>query len=131
MTEREETMYSNALAFATQKHSGQLRIGGAPYITHPATVSKLVREGGYGLNYQLTALFHDLLEDTNATKAEIASQEFKRRYILETLEWYMDFSLEIPKAVKELAQLLTPPMTELSFLYEPVKTWIMLDSING
>lgn len=163
MTAREETMYSKALAFATQKHSGQLRIGGAPYITHPVAVAQLVRESGYGLDYQMTALFHDLLEDTDATKAEIAtlsndtvlkavvlltkqkgynmqkyignicenpmakavkaadrlhnlqsalvtSQEFKRRYILETLDWYMDFSSEIPKAVKALAQTLTQPI---------------------
>lgn len=174
MTAREETMYSKALAFATQKHSGQLRIGGAPYISHPVAVAQFMRESGYGLDYQMTALFHDLLEDTDATKTEIAalsndavleavvlltkhkgynmqeyisnicenpmakvvkaadrlhnlqsalatSQEFKRRYILETLDWYMDFSSEIPKAVKALAQTLTQPMTELSLLYEPVK----------
>lgn len=178
MTIWDEKMYCRALAFATQKHSGQQRIGGEPYISHPIAVAKLVQESGYGLDYQIAALFHDLLEDTNATKAEIealsndavleavvlltkqkgynmqeyisnisknsiakavktadrlhnlqsalvASQEFKRRYILETLDWYMDFSTEIPKAVKMLAQSLTEPMTELSLLYEPVKNRIL------
>lgn len=181
MTARDEAVYRKALEYATQKHSGQLRIGGAPYITHPVAVARLVRESGYGLDYQITALFHDLLEDTDATKAEIAAlsndavlaavvlmtkqkgydmqeyignicknpmakavkaadrlhnlqcaltanQEFRRRYILETLDWYMDFSPEIPKAVRVLAQSLAQPMTELSFLYAPIKNRMMLDS---
>ncbi|MEG0272970.1 MAG: HD domain-containing protein [Hydrogenoanaerobacterium sp.] len=176
MIAREEAIYSKALEYATQKHSGQLRIGGTPYITHPIAVAQLMRESGYGLDYQLTALFHDLLEDTDATEAEIAAlsndevlaavllltkkkdydmreyveaicknpmakavkaadrlhnlqcalnttQEFKRRYILETVDWYMDFSSEIPKAVKILAQSLETPLTELSFLYEPNLKW--------
>ncbi|MEG1239759.1 MAG: HD domain-containing protein [Oscillospiraceae bacterium] len=176
MTPREEELYRRALDYATQKHSGQLRIGGAPYITHPVAVARLVREHGYGLDYQIAALFHDLLEDTDATAAElaalssdevaqavvlltkqkgydmqkyvgdicknpmakavkaadrlhnlqcalVANQEFKRRYILETLDWYMDFLPEIPAAVKALAQSLEQPMTELSLLYEPIEKW--------
>lgn len=173
---REEVIYRKALAYATQKHSGQLRIGGEPYITHPVAVAQMVRENGYGLDYQLVALFHDLLEDTAATQSEIAAlsndgvlaavviltknkgydmskyvrkirentmakavkaadrlhnlqcalhtdQEFKRRYILETVDWYLDFSPEIPKAVKMLAQSLEQPLAELSFLYEPIQKW--------
>ncbi|MEF9988406.1 MAG: hypothetical protein RR797_04970, partial [Christensenella sp.] len=53
------------------------------------------------------------------------TQEFKRRYILETVDWYMDFSPEIPKAVKALAQSLETPLAELSFLYEPNHKWKM------
>lgn len=166
--------YAKALAFATQKHSGQFRIGGAPYITHPVAVARLLREDGFGQDYQIAALFHDLLEDTDATETEIAaysnsevlaavvlltkqkgydmgeyvskicanpmakavksadrlhnlqsclvvSQEFKRKYILETIDWYLNFSPEIHKAVKAVAQTLTQPMVELSFLYDPVK----------
>ena len=165
-----------ALEFATEKHKGQKRIGGADYITHPVAVCEMVKSQGYGEDYQITALFHDLLEDTNATETEILSYgnaeiltavklltkqkgyvmkeyveaiksnelafaiksadrlhnlqsalltnvEFKRKYILETVDWYLDFSLEIKKAVKKLAESLETPMVELSFLYTPIDRW--------
>ena len=60
-----------ALMFATEKHQGQKRIGGDDYITHPIAVCEMLREQGFDENYQITALFHDLLEDTDATEEEI------------------------------------------------------------
>ena len=165
-----------ALEFAKEKHSGQKRIGGDDYITHPMAVCEIVKSQSFDENYQIAALFHDLLEDTDATEEEIlkygnqkilvavnlltkkkgynmaeyigaikqnpiafavkaadrlhnlqcavvADEEFKRKYILETVDWYMDFSSEIRKAVKKLAESLETPMAELSFLYEPVESW--------
>ncbi len=67
----ENSRLANALAYATQKHKGQYRIGGAEYITHPVAVSQIVAEQGLGEDYQIAALFHDLLEDTTATEEEI------------------------------------------------------------
>ena len=63
--------YENALAFAAKKHEGQFRIGGLPYITHPVAVAEIVKEKGGDTDAVITALFHDLLEDTDATEEEI------------------------------------------------------------
>ena len=165
-----------ALNFATEKHKGQKRIGGDDYITHPIAVCEKVKNLGFNEDYQITALFHDLLEDTSATEKEILSYgneevltavklltkqkgydmkeyisaiknneiafvvkgadrlhnlecalitsvEFKRKYILETVDWYLDFSLDIKKAVKRLAESLDAPISEAPFLYDPIETW--------
>lgn len=166
--------YEKALAFATRKHEGQYRIGGLAFITHPVAVAAIVREKGGDDDAVVTALFHDLLEDTDATEEEIlrfgnekilrsvklltkrentamkdyvegirrdgtaflvkgadrlhnlrsavcADEDFKRRYVYETAEWYLDFLPEIPAAVKDLARTLGAPPIDLPFLYEPTK----------
>jgi (p)ppGpp synthase/HD superfamily hydrolase len=167
---------SLALAFAKEKHVGQKRIGGDDYISHPIAVCEMIKAQGFGEDYQITALFHDLLEDTDATEEEIVrygnekiltavklltkskgyamkeyvsaiktneiafavkasdrlhnlqcalvtDDEFKRKYILETLDWYLDFSPEIKHAVKKVAESMDTPIAELSFMYQPVDDW--------
>lgn len=172
----ESELYVRALAFATQKHAGQVRMGGMPYIVHPVAVADIVNRWGLGADYVVAAFFHDLLEDTDATEDEIlqiggpvvlsavkalskqpgyvmadyvegvrandvaravkaadrlhnlrcavlASEDFKRRYVLETLDWYMDFSPEIPWAVRDLAASMEHPVAELPLEYRPVEEW--------
>ena len=69
----DQALYEKAYEFAKEKHGTQKRIGGAPYITHPVAVADILKKEGYDIEYQIVALFHDLLEDTDATEDEIRS----------------------------------------------------------
>lgn len=66
-----DAKFEKALEFAAEKHNGQCRKGGEPYITHPLAVAQLLKDQGYSIEYQIAGLFHDLLEDTDATEAEL------------------------------------------------------------
>jgi len=52
-------------------HQGQYREEGIPYFYHPLAVAELLKEKGFDEVYQITGLFHDLLEDTIVTEEEI------------------------------------------------------------
>lgn len=67
----------SAQEFATQKHSGQFRRNGLPYIEHPKAVASHVRRVK-GHSHKIkdledAAWLHDTLEDTDTTNAEILS----------------------------------------------------------
>lgn len=63
--------FEKAVEFIKQKHSGQKRKHGIPYYTHPLAVAELLKEKGFSVEYQVAGLFHDLIEDTDATCEEI------------------------------------------------------------
>ena len=149
-----------ALAFAAKKHEGQTRRGGLAYVTHPIAVAEMMAKKGLGEDYIVAALFHDLLEDTDASEAEIlalsseevlvavklltktkgyvmkeymsgivanpiarevkaadrlhnlscaheCSEEFRVRYIKESIDWYLDLSPEIAKVIERLIETLS------------------------
>ena len=62
-----EEIYQKALEYAKKKHEGQFRIGGAPFIVHPIAVAEILRQDGKQVEYRVAAVFHDLLEDTDAS----------------------------------------------------------------
>lgn len=71
MTNEQTQKIKNAHEYAKKMHEGQTRRGGEPYIIHPEAVAKQLAKRGFGADYIITALFHDLLEDTAATEADI------------------------------------------------------------
>lgn len=67
----EDDLFSAALEFANRKHAGQKRKDHTPYILHPVRVSTYLQKQGYDERYQIVGLFHDLLEDTDATELDL------------------------------------------------------------
>ena len=57
-----------------EKHAAQTRKHGTPYYLHPFAVCDMLKEKGFGLEYQIVGLFHDLIEDTDVTYEEINEQ---------------------------------------------------------
>ena len=57
---------------AEERHRGQLRKSGDPYITHPLAVATILAELGMDTTTRVAALLHDTVEDTGLTTAEIA-----------------------------------------------------------
>ena len=59
---------------AEQRHRGQLRKSGDPYITHPLAVATILAELGMDTTTLVAALLHDTVEDTGLSLDEIRDQ---------------------------------------------------------
>lgn len=66
-----DDMFAEALEFANRKHAGQKRKDHTPYILHPIRVATHLQREGYDIRHQIVGLFHDLLEDTDATELDL------------------------------------------------------------
>ena len=88
-----------ALSFAREKHSGQLRKDGQPYIVHPLTMA--CNALGMGIRDDAvvaTILLHDVCEDCGVSVAELPmSQTVKRGVELMTFRVMDGESKEIAK----------------------------------
>jgi (p)ppGpp synthase/HD superfamily hydrolase len=71
-------MIMKSILYIMEKHKGQKRMGGKPYVTHPIEVGEILERKGFDWTYIQTALFHDLLEDTDATEVEIEELSSKK-----------------------------------------------------
>ena len=63
-----------AFEFANEAHKGVKRRSGEPYIMHPLAVAKIAtKEIGLGTTSVISALLHDVVEDTDYTVEDIAN----------------------------------------------------------
>ena len=71
-----ETTIAHTFSWAAERHQGQFRkTSGAPYITHPRGVYKILRNLSIkDKNVLSAAILHDTLEDTNATYNELKKE---------------------------------------------------------
>lgn len=60
-----------AYQVASDKHSGQKRQSGEPYITHPLAVAQILAEMGLGPRAIAAALLHDTVEDTGYALSDL------------------------------------------------------------
>ncbi|MFH0934811.1 MAG: HD domain-containing protein, partial [Pseudomonadota bacterium] len=63
-----------ALAFSIHAHQGQLRESGAPYITHPISVARILTPLHMDAQAITAALLHDVAEDTGITIDQIGEK---------------------------------------------------------
>lgn len=71
-TEEEYQGVIKAFEFANEAHKGVRRRSGEPYILHPISVAKIVvSEIGLGYKSIVSALLHDVVEDTDYTVEDI------------------------------------------------------------
>ena len=64
---------SRAYQFAKERHEGQFRRSGEPYIEHPINVALLLLELGLDDDCLCAALLHDVVEDTETSLDEVKS----------------------------------------------------------
>jgi len=60
-----------AYEVAERMHSGQTRLSGEPYITHPLAAAQILAELGMDTTTLVAALLHDTVEDTRYTMQEL------------------------------------------------------------
>jgi GTP pyrophosphokinase len=64
-------LIEKAYFLAKEKHEGQMRKSGEPYITHPVAVAKILSELHGGPATLIAALLHDTVEDTSLTLKDV------------------------------------------------------------
>ncbi len=66
-----EALLNRAYVYAMKAHSNQKRASGDPYFSHPLEVAAILTDLRLDDATVATALLHDVIEDTDATRAEI------------------------------------------------------------
>jgi GTP diphosphokinase / guanosine-3',5'-bis(diphosphate) 3'-diphosphatase len=116
-----------ALAFAAERHSGQLRKGAThgPYINHPIRVLMLLWDVGgvRDLTTLVAALLHDLVEDTGTPLGEIEARFGEA--VADIVRQVTD-DKSLPKATRKRLQIEHAPMATT-----PAKLVKLADKIHN
>lgn len=67
----DEALLNKAYVYAMKAHGAQIRASGEPYFSHPLEVAAILADLKLDHATVVTALLHDVIEDTEATQAEI------------------------------------------------------------
>jgi len=69
----DEALLNRAYVYAMKMHGSQLRASGDPYFAHPIQVAGILTDYKLDTATIVTALLHDVVEDTSATRDDIAA----------------------------------------------------------
>ncbi|WP_292153839.1 bifunctional (p)ppGpp synthetase/guanosine-3',5'-bis(diphosphate) 3'-pyrophosphohydrolase [Brevundimonas sp.] len=69
----DEALLNKAYVYAMKMHGSQLRASGDPYFAHPIQVAGILTDYKLDTATIVTALLHDVVEDTSATRDDIAA----------------------------------------------------------
>src|SRR5205085_979655 len=102
----DEDMLNRAYVYGLRKHGTQLRASGDPYFSHPVEVAGILAEMKLDSSSIITGLLHDTIEDTDATRDEIAGM-FGEDIALETMDLYAPLASRIgmERVKRELEEL--------------------------
>ena len=67
----DEALLNRAYVYAMKAHGNQKRASGAPYFSHPLEVAAILTDLKLDDATIATALLHDVIEDTDATRTEV------------------------------------------------------------
>src|SRR5438067_5466159 len=67
----DETLIRRAYEYSVRMHAEQRRMSGEPYFIHPLNVAQIIANLKLDVPSIVTALLHDVVEDTATTKEEI------------------------------------------------------------
>jgi len=67
-------VFTKAYVAAEKIHEGQMRLSGEPFFRHPYEVASILIDLGLDISTVIAGLFHDSVEDTDATVAQIVKE---------------------------------------------------------
>ena len=67
-------LIGRAFDLACEKHAGQLRKSGEPYVIHPIAVAEIIAGLGMDENTICAGLLHDVVEDTDYTSEQLRAE---------------------------------------------------------
>jgi len=69
--EIQQAEFLSAVNLAQEKHAGQMRKSGEPFISHPYAVTAILIEWGMDIDTILAGVLHDTVEDTDLTIEDV------------------------------------------------------------